>query len=73
MGGFPLAEAAEIEAEEVRGHLESGSRLERIVFAVRGDEAFAAFTGALEAAGLASAVTRPFADAPSAAEPGPGA
>ena len=52
VGGFPLAEAAEIEAEEVRGHLESGSRLERIVFAVRGDEAFAAFTGALEAAGL---------------------
>jgi O-acetyl-ADP-ribose deacetylase (regulator of RNase III) len=43
VGGFPIDEAAEIEAEEVRRHLESGSRLERVVFAVRGAEARAAF------------------------------
>jgi O-acetyl-ADP-ribose deacetylase (regulator of RNase III) len=52
VGGFPLAEAAEIEVEEVRGHVASGSRLERIVFAVRGEEARAAFAAALSAAGL---------------------
>jgi len=49
VGGFPVAEAAEIEVEEVRRHLESGSRLERVVFAVRGDEARAAFAAALAA------------------------
>jgi O-acetyl-ADP-ribose deacetylase len=47
VGGFPLDEAAEIEVEEVRRHLETGSRLERIVFAVRGDDARAAFERAL--------------------------
>jgi O-acetyl-ADP-ribose deacetylase (regulator of RNase III) len=52
VGGFPLAEAAEIEAEEVRSHLDSGSRLERVVFAVRGGEARAAFERAVAAAGL---------------------
>jgi O-acetyl-ADP-ribose deacetylase (regulator of RNase III) len=43
VGGFPIEEAAEIEVEEVRRHLESGSRLERVAFAVRGAEARAAF------------------------------
>jgi O-acetyl-ADP-ribose deacetylase len=47
VGGFPIDEAAEIEVDEVRRHLESGSRLERIVFAVRGDAARAAFERAL--------------------------
>ena len=47
VGGFPLEQAAEIEVEEVRGHLNSGSRLERVVFAVRGAEAVAAFEAAL--------------------------
>lgn len=47
VGGFPLAEAAEIEVDEVRRHLDSGSRLERVVFAVRGDEARTAFERAL--------------------------
>jgi O-acetyl-ADP-ribose deacetylase len=47
VGGFPLAAAAEIEADEVRGHLDSGSRLERVVFAVRGAEAREAFERAL--------------------------
>jgi O-acetyl-ADP-ribose deacetylase (regulator of RNase III) len=53
VGGFPLDEAAEIEADEVRRHLDSGSRLERVVFAVRGAEARDAFERAVAAAGLA--------------------
>jgi O-acetyl-ADP-ribose deacetylase len=48
VGGFPLDEAAQIEVEEVRRHLETGSDLERIVFAVRGDAAREAFQRALE-------------------------
>src|SRR3954462_10379320 len=48
VGGFPLDEAAEIEVEEVRRHLDSGSRLERVVFAVRGAQAREAFERALE-------------------------
>jgi O-acetyl-ADP-ribose deacetylase (regulator of RNase III) len=50
VGGFPLDEAAEIEADEVRRHLDSGSRLERV--AVRGAEAREAFERAVAAAGL---------------------
>ena len=49
VGGFPLAEAARIEAEEVRGHLARGSGLERVVFCVRGDDASEAFGAALSA------------------------
>lgn len=48
VGGFPLQEAAAIEVEEARRHLLSGSRLDRVVFAVRGEEARAAFERALE-------------------------
>lgn len=47
VGGFPVAQAAEIEVDEVRRHLQSGSRLERVVFAVRGEAAVAAFAAAL--------------------------
>ena len=47
MGGFPLEEAARIETEEVRSHLAAGSKLERIVFAVHGDEAREAFERAV--------------------------
>jgi O-acetyl-ADP-ribose deacetylase len=47
VGGFPLADAARIEVEEVRRHLDSGSGLERVVFAVHGDEAEAAFRAAV--------------------------
>jgi O-acetyl-ADP-ribose deacetylase (regulator of RNase III) len=47
VGGFPLEEAARIEVEEVRRHLDEGSDLERVVFAVRGDEAEAAFSAAM--------------------------
>ena len=47
VGGFPVEEAAAIEVEEVRRHLEAGSGLERVVLAVRGEEARRAFERAL--------------------------
>jgi O-acetyl-ADP-ribose deacetylase len=47
VGGFPLDEAARIEVEEVRRHLDGGSGLERVVFAVHGDAARTAFEAAL--------------------------
>jgi O-acetyl-ADP-ribose deacetylase (regulator of RNase III) len=47
VGGFPVEEAARIEAEEVKRHLAAGSGLERIVFAVRGAAAAEAFRRAL--------------------------
>jgi O-acetyl-ADP-ribose deacetylase (regulator of RNase III) len=47
VGGFSLEEAARIEVEEVRRHLDSGSKLERVVFAVFGEEAVAAFSDAV--------------------------
>jgi O-acetyl-ADP-ribose deacetylase len=47
VGGFPLDEAARIEVEEVRRHLDAGGTLDRVVFAVRGEEARAAFERAL--------------------------
>jgi O-acetyl-ADP-ribose deacetylase (regulator of RNase III) len=48
VGGFPIEEAARIEVEEVRAHIERGTKLERIVFAVSGGEAREAFERALE-------------------------
>lgn len=45
VGGFPLAECAEIMVREVRAH--EPASLERVVFAVYGDEAEAAFRRAL--------------------------
>ena len=48
VGGFPLREAAAIEVAEVRRHRAAGSDLERVVFAVHGDAARAAFEDALE-------------------------
>jgi O-acetyl-ADP-ribose deacetylase (regulator of RNase III) len=47
VGGFPLADAASIEATEVRTHVEGASGIERVVFAVRGEEALQAFQAAL--------------------------
>jgi O-acetyl-ADP-ribose deacetylase len=47
VGGFPVGDAARIEVEEVRRHLNAGSNLERIVFCVFGDEARRAFEDAL--------------------------
>jgi O-acetyl-ADP-ribose deacetylase (regulator of RNase III) len=49
VGGFPLDEAARIEVEEVRRRLDHGDGLERVVFAVFGDDAQAAFERALAA------------------------
>jgi O-acetyl-ADP-ribose deacetylase len=48
VGGFPLDEAARIEVEEVRRHLDQGSGVERVTFAVRGDDAEAAFRAAID-------------------------
>ncbi len=47
VGGFPVADAAQIEVEEVRRHLDTGSGLERVVFAVFGEDAEEAFRAAL--------------------------
>jgi O-acetyl-ADP-ribose deacetylase len=49
VGGFPLEEAARIEVEEVRRHLDAGSPLQRVVFAVHGEPARAAFQAAVDA------------------------
>jgi O-acetyl-ADP-ribose deacetylase len=51
VGGFPLDDAARIEVEEVRRHLEAGSRLDRVVFAVRGEAALGGFERALRSGG----------------------
>jgi O-acetyl-ADP-ribose deacetylase len=50
VGGFPLDEAARIEVEEVRRHLDAGSQLQRVVFAVHGEPARTAFQDAVDAA-----------------------
>ena len=50
VGGFGVQEAARIEIEEVRRHLESGSGLKRVVFTVRGDAAREAFETVLAGA-----------------------
>jgi O-acetyl-ADP-ribose deacetylase len=47
VGRFPLADAARVEVEAVQRHLDGGSGLERVVFAVHGEEARAAFAAAL--------------------------
>ena len=47
VGGFPIEDAAAIEADVLRRHLRAGSGFERVVFAVRGDAARAAFERAL--------------------------
>lgn len=49
VGGFPVEEAARIEVDEVRRHLEGETGLERIVFCVVGEEAQRAFDRALSA------------------------
>jgi O-acetyl-ADP-ribose deacetylase (regulator of RNase III) len=47
VGGFPISEAARIEVEEVRRHLDGESGLERVVFCVFGEDAQLAFDRAL--------------------------
>ena len=51
VGGFPLDDAARIEAEEVRRHLGGETGLERVVFCVFGEQARAAFERAVGASG----------------------
>jgi O-acetyl-ADP-ribose deacetylase (regulator of RNase III) len=51
VGGFPVDDAARIEVEEVRRHLDQGSALERVVFCVRGEDALKAFQEALASQG----------------------
>jgi O-acetyl-ADP-ribose deacetylase len=47
VGGFSIDEAARIEVDELRKHLDAGGGLARVVFAVRGDRARQAFERAL--------------------------
>jgi O-acetyl-ADP-ribose deacetylase (regulator of RNase III) len=47
-GAISREEGARIEVEEVRRHLDEGSGLERVVFAVRGDAAHRAFEATLD-------------------------
>jgi O-acetyl-ADP-ribose deacetylase len=49
VGGFPVDEAAQIEVEEVQRHVNQGSGLELVVFAVFGDKTALAFEEALDA------------------------
>jgi O-acetyl-ADP-ribose deacetylase (regulator of RNase III) len=51
VGGFPIEEAARIEVEEVRRHADQGGGLERVVFAIRGDDAEEAFRSAISRTG----------------------
>jgi O-acetyl-ADP-ribose deacetylase (regulator of RNase III) len=51
VGGFSLDGAAEIEVEEVRRHLAGESGLERVVFAVHGEDAEGAFRAAISSDG----------------------
>jgi O-acetyl-ADP-ribose deacetylase (regulator of RNase III) len=47
VGGFPVDEAARIEVDEVRRHIDAESGLERVVLCVFGEEAAKAFERAL--------------------------
>ena len=51
VGGFPLDQAARIEVDEVRRHLDGDTGLERVVFAVRGADAEEAFKTAMSQPG----------------------
>jgi O-acetyl-ADP-ribose deacetylase (regulator of RNase III) len=58
VGGFPLAEAAAIEVDELQLHLDRGSCLERVVFAVHGEPARQAFQAAVDASGAPASTKR---------------
>jgi O-acetyl-ADP-ribose deacetylase (regulator of RNase III) len=47
VGGFSVDECARIMITAVRDHLAKGSRIERVIFALRGDDAYRAFEGRL--------------------------
>ncbi len=48
VGGFPLDRAAIVMLEETRAHLQAGSGLSEVVFALYDESAYAAFASALE-------------------------
>lgn len=50
VGGFPLSTAADIMVSTVREHLKSATSLDRVVFALFGDEAYRAFEEKLKSA-----------------------
>jgi O-acetyl-ADP-ribose deacetylase (regulator of RNase III) len=47
VGGFPIERCAEVMLEEALRHLAHGSSIDEVLFAVRGQDAFAAFARAL--------------------------
>jgi O-acetyl-ADP-ribose deacetylase (regulator of RNase III) len=47
VGGFPLDECARIMVSEVHARLAHGSAVERVIFALRGEDAYGAFARAL--------------------------
>jgi O-acetyl-ADP-ribose deacetylase (regulator of RNase III) len=49
VGGFPLAEAAQIAVDAVRDELRTPSSIENVIFALRGAAAYQAFALALSA------------------------
>lgn len=49
VGGFPLAEAAQVAVEAVREELATPSSIEHVIFALRGSAAYGAFAAALAA------------------------
>ena len=51
VGGFPVDEAARIEVEEVRRHLDGETGVERVVFCVFGEDARRAFEDAVAVSG----------------------
>ncbi len=66
IGGFPIADAARIAVEAVRGELRTPSTIEHVVFAIRGAAAYEAFATAL-AAGEPAPARPAFVAAPSGA------
>lgn len=55
LGGFPLAEAAEITVRTLREELADPAGIEHVILALRGTEAYRAFQRALDAADSAAA------------------
>jgi len=72
VGGFPLAEAAQVAVGAVREELQTPSSIEHVVFALRGAAAYQAFADALSAAEPAPSRPLVAATAWQAVGPGPG-
>lgn len=59
LGGFPLAEAAEITVTTLRKELGDAAGIEHVILALRGTEAYRAFERAMEQTGAAGVATPP--------------